>query len=259
MPEPLPLAKHMHQDTPRTEPMADARFADGRTREQNVEHNMEVLAADEVLGPAYALCYEAAITQFPELGDVLILSKSEHSTSPGSACSRWAEHNSTGRDIVSINMEPGSIEDALAKLEQRPATKRIFMDYLGIQDPAQLTPTRVMAHIFLHELGHTLDYARLIDGAEAYKKFRERRKQEKANHLPIPGVKVGQLLNPAYQARLLELNPDLFKNLGVSGFSELAAKQEVGYRHMPTEVFADSFAATILRQEEFTLTSSAEL
>lgn len=260
MPDPIPSLQPRQESTrPRPELVSTGEFADGRSREQSIEHNKEILAQDVLLGPTYQLCYEAALEQFPELGDVAILAKSGSSHSPGSARSRYAANNTTGRHQMGVNMVPGTVESVLVQLEQRPSTKKIFMDYLGITDPAKLTPKRIMAHIFLHELGHTLDYIRLIDSPEAHKRFKKRREEEGAIHLPIPGVKTGQLLDPEYQAKLLALNPDLFERMKVSGFSELASKQEIGYRHMPTEVFADSFAAAILKREKFTLTSSAEL
>lgn len=115
--------------------------------------------------------------------------------------------------------------------------------------------------ILLHELGHALDY--IHTNLLGDKKIKAR--GEEMRTLPIGMARIKDLREPDFEADLLKKYPNIFAELSekykiiitdfedgiINSFDDLIRLQEREYKSLPSEVYADDFATSILLSTKF--------
>ena len=115
--------------------------------------------------------------------------------------------------------------------------------------------------ILLHELGHALDY--IHTNLLGDKKIKAR--DEEMRTLPIGMARIKDLREPDFEADLLKKYPNIFAELSekykiiitdfedgiINSFDDVIRLQEREYKSLPSEVYADDFATSILLSTKF--------
>jgi hypothetical protein len=215
------------------------------------EQNIEALRARGEVGELFSEIYKAAIEEEPRLTDSKIWALG--SETPGFGFLKYtgggARHkdlSESGKYELVINTDDG-IEHYERLLTVRRTSAEICAEKSGIEKNA-ITPVQLASFIFLHELGHIVDF---IKNAPDKATHSERRKRD-MDTLPIPGY------NPAQLAQSLETSDGkkwffanaktLKKHFGVSSFYELLKLQETAYHSVETEDIPDQFAVRIMKK-----------
>lgn len=150
-------------------------------------------------------------------------------------------------------------------IQDRELSARTAAQLIGIDFEALRQHPDILARfIFLHEIGHAQDYITHyqndprngVDTTYNPVKTNQEAHARQMNTLPYPGW------NPADIRRKL-LNGELakeyekyhlyFQQRGINSPEELATAQEIAYRNLPKESYADQFAARMLRKHWKTL------
>lgn len=222
--------------------------------QQRATTNLELLRGQETNAELLEKTFAAAVQRYPELSHVHLVQKDKHT--PGAfARHQFHERNSTGSPEVHMDLSPGSEEQLFTALQERPRLIEIISQKIGIP-PEQFTPQLAQAFTLLHELGHTLDYTHNIE-SQSEGAQRDAQRREEMQRLPIRNSAPARLLNPETQAKLLQSYPDLFEGLTrqygqpITSMADVLALQEVYYRQLPSEAYADDFAVAVLRGEHF--------
>ncbi len=125
--------------------------------------NIEKLKESGVVGAFFADIYEIAIDEEPLLQNITVItggaSVDEMLAHTGGYVKHKGESVSGEYEII-INTEDGP-EHYETLLATRRASAEISAIKMGI-DPALLTPKQLAAFIFLHELGHIVDYEKNV-------------------------------------------------------------------------------------------------
>lgn len=213
--------------------------------------NIETLQSKGELGLMFSALYEAALDEEPRLAEVKVWAIGPET--PGfdflkhTGGAAWHKDNSsTGRYEVVMNTDDG-IEHFERLLSTRRASAEISAKKIGIEKN-KITPEQLASFIFLHELGHLVDY---MDNAPDSATYSERRNRD-MEKLPIPGF------NPAELAKSLETREgkkrffdnvrSLHSKFGISSMHELMVLQETAYHDVETEDIPDRFAARVMRK-----------
>ena len=219
--------------------------------DESARANIETLQSKGELGMMFATLYEVAVEDEPELADIKVWAIG--SSTPGFDFLRHTGGAAIHKDESDIGMFEVIIntDDGIGHFQRLLATRRssaeISAQKVGIEK-GKITPEQLASFIFLHELGHIVDFMKNAPSATVYSK---RREQDLAT-LPIAGY------DPSKLAQLLE-SPDgkkwFFKNLrslhnsfGVSSLNDLMVVQETAYHGMETEDIPDQFAARIMKK-----------
>lgn len=212
------------------------------------ESNIELLQSKGELGQLFAVLYEAAVVQEPQLSDVIVHatgSENDPVLSETGGHARHAGLTASGQYEISVNTDDG-IEHYAKLFETRKQSVLGSAAKVGI-DADVFDPKALAGFIFLHELGHIDDYMRNVPNLADHI---ERRKKEMST-LPIPGLSpvslTKLLLTPKGQQWFMKAAPALEVNFGVSSPSQLLSLQDEKYRSLPTEDGPDRFAARILK------------
>jgi hypothetical protein len=218
---------------------------------ESAEQNIEALRARGEVGELFSELYKAAIEVEPRLMDIKIWALGSETPDFGflkytGGSARHKDLSESGKYELIINTDDG-IEHYERLLAVRRTSAEICAEKSGIEKNT-ITPVQLASFIFLHELGHIVDF---IKNAPDKATHSERRKRD-MDMLPIPGF------NPAQLAQSLETSEGkkwffdnlkaLKKNFGVRSFHELLKLQETVYHSVETEDIPDQFAARIMKK-----------
>lgn len=217
-------------------------------------YNKNLLVGLDEYGPSLSLSYSAAIRRKPFLKDILVMLATQEynrkfEVTGGTAIHRGAPKREYLGGRFAIVMNVNQNKDTFSKLARaRSATIQHCADLLGI-DTGQLSEKLLSNFIFLHELGHVVDY---VENYQDFERKDETRKRE-LNALPVPGrtpATLAQELSDRSSDLMGYINSEKgsewFNALGVKDTDELYALQEKAYHMTKMESFADNFAKEIL-------------
>ncbi len=208
--------------------------------------NMEKLQAQETNSENLIRWYKKALSEYPELKEVEILQKTESGFNARSI-PKHSENNTSGHHEILLDLKPGSEVALLEELQPRKETLKYVANRLNISVD-QLTPELIQAYAMLHELGHSLDHIRTKRPPSERTKLRN---HEMAT-LPIGNATVNDLLDEDLQQKITEKYSDVFEgtskkyNVPINNFDDIIKLQEIEYKKLPSELYADDFAISIL-------------
>lgn len=245
------------------------KLADGRTLSFDVWKDRqpeEIRRALDTIDPMYGDLYAQVLNDFPELDQFFkIHSSSKEGFSvleyTGGFCRTTGAADAHCSIVVDISSEKHY--DKL--LQDRELSARAAAHLLGIDFEILKRHPEILARfVFLHEIGHAHDY--LVnyvnnprngsdpnyDPARANKEVRT----QEMNTLPYPGldpVLIRKKWVSGELAKDFEQYRKYFQQKGIISPEELMKAQEKAYRDLPSETYADQFAARVLRKHWKTL------
>ncbi len=223
------------------------------------EQNIELLISQGKNGENLAGWYLRVIEKYPELKEVLILQRPE-GTIVATTISKFSKNNQSGRHEIVIDLTPGSEDRYVEGFKHRQESLRLIEKRLRIPE-GSINAKLFQLWILLHELGHALDY--IHTNLLGDKKIKAR--DEEMRTLPIGMARIKDLRKPEFEAELLEKYPNLFAELSekykilitdfegkvIDSYDDVIRLQEREYKSLPSEVYADDFATSILLSTKF--------
>jgi hypothetical protein len=223
------------------------------------EQNIELLISQGKNGENLAGWYLRVIEKYPELKEVMILQRPE-GTIGATTISKFSKNNQSGRHEIVIDLRPGSEDRYVEDFKHRQESLRLIEKRLRIPE-GSINAKLFQLWILLHELGHALDY--IHTNLLGDKKIKARGKEMRT--LPIGMARIKDLIKPEFEAELLEKYPNLFAELSekyksiitdfedgaIYSFDDVIRLQEREYKSLPSEVYADDFATSILLSTKF--------
>ena len=212
------------------------------------EATINMLEQKGELGEFFAVLYKAAINEEPSLATVeIIASGSKHDPILSGTGGRavHCDDSPTGKYQVIVNTD-----DGLAHYEKLLSTRKqsaeASIKKIGL-DPVALDAKLLAGFVFLHELGHIVDFMQNAPTKELH----EQRRHSDMEKLPIPQYNPVDLLlflsRTEGQNWFSKALPALTSHFGVHSPDELIQLQDERYRSLPTEDIPDQFAAKVLR------------
>lgn len=212
----------------------------------------------ETIDNDYARVYAKVITDFPEMKNLEILTGDAEQYQAfcftGGFWQRPTKEEPYSQIVIkkSEDLDAGTIPDS------RKVSAQIMADLLGIPFETLKKNMRILKlFIFLHEIGHAHDFENnyfrhdafgfdLVKSANANA---EQRYKEMAT-LPLPGENpgLGIRFTTAELQQKLDRYAPYFNSLGISSVAELISAQDRAYRNLPSEHYADMFAANFLKK-----------
>jgi hypothetical protein len=219
----------------------------GTAMPETFRKNIRTLESRGELGVWFAGLYKAAVDEYPGLDDIEIRPGGSTDYRHLASTGGFATHKSlteSGRYNITVNTDDGMAhyDNLLAK---RRASAEASAGKLGIK-PGEITSRQLSAFIFLHELGHIVDY---MENAPDQATHEARRARDKGA-LPVANYNPVQLMSflKSEAGRKWFNDPNVKQYYGVDGPAELLAKQEAAYHSMETEDIPDRFAAKVMRK-----------
>lgn len=223
-----------------------------------LEQNIEILKAQGENGDNLAGWYLKAIEKYPELKEVLIVQRPDGKVGAFSR-SKFSKKNTSGRHEIFLDLTPGSEIRYMHDFNHRQESLRLIAERLRIK-PEALSPRIFQVWILLHELGHALDH--IHTSLPGDKKIKARANEMKT--LPIGNGRIEDLRRPEVKAELLK-HENLFEDLTkkyksvirdfeggiIDDYDDVIRLQEREYKSLPTEVYADDFATSIMLSTKF--------
>jgi hypothetical protein len=224
-----------------------------------LQQNIELLKAQGENGDNLAGWYLQAVKKYPELKEILIVQRPEGKIGAFSR-SKFSKKNKSGRHEVFLDLSPDSDTRYMEDFKHRQESLRLIAERLRIPKES-LNSRTFQVWILLHELGHALDHIHTnLSGEE---KITARSKEMET--LPIGKVRIEDLRTLETQEELLQNYPDLFEGLSqkyksiitdfpggvVDGWEDVIRLQEREYKSLPSEVYADDFATSIMLSTKF--------
>lgn len=213
-----------------------------------MHRNLDLLRSKGEIGYMFSVLYEAAIAQEPGLADIDIVGLGSADVDELAFTGGYAVHaevSGTGKHAIVVNTDDG-IEHYERLLKERRASVESNMQRMGF-DGAALDAKWLAGFIFLHELGHIVDYIRNYPDYEAKM---QQRTAEMAT-LPFPGRNPVEMLSilqqPDGKVWFDKAKDTLQKKYGVDSIESFVALQDRAYRATPMESYADQFAADVSR------------
>lgn len=210
---------------------------------RNVSKNMERLKESGEVGEYLTDLYAVALAQDPRLEAVVINPSDSQEREVLAKTGGFATHlgeSGSGRYEVTLNTGDGW-EHFEKLLESRRASVEISAKKMGI-DPAELDAKFLAGFIFLHEMGHIVDY---MDNSPEIASFKERRQKEMKS-LPFPGynpAKLANWFNTQAGQDYWQQHGQAWAAQGFKSPKELVERQEKAYHDIETEDNPDRFAA----------------
>lgn len=229
------------------------------------EKNQESQELFSTLDPLYKQLYIRCLHDYPELSKVEIkgansiqfpklLHTNGFFTTPNSP---------SEPPRITINNQRKSAEMIRDLEDHRIISLELLANDLGLQiKTLKDNPEIITLFIFFHEVGHAEDYIKnymLPHGIRANEEKKTARKTEKES-LPIPGCDPAQALSLVKTGELdifFKNNERYYSSRSIHTMQELLDANERAYRKLPSEAYADNFAAkTIKKNLDIILSSS---
>ena len=223
-----------------------------------LQQNIDILKAQGENGENLVAWYLKAIEKYPELKEVLIVQRPEGKIGAFSR-SKFSKKNTSGRHEIFLDLTPGSEQRYLEDFSHRQESIRLIAERLRIP-PEALSPRIFQVWILLHELGHALDHIHTkMDGKEKIKA-----RADEMKTLPLGDGRIEDLRRPEVKAELLK-HENLFEDLTkkyksvirdfeggiIDDYDDVIRLQEREYKSLPSEVYADDFATSIMLSTKF--------
>jgi hypothetical protein len=204
---------------------------------------------------------EAVILQYPALKDVFVeMFQGDEFGRPEYSGAAFVV---TRENVPKILMALSGPEHVKYLMEMRPTAIELVAEGLGVA-PEDITPELLEAFIFLHEYGHAKDYLTNYRGEsdnathsheEAIQEWNEHYKASLLS-LPVPGFDPSDLRTEVTACggvqAFYEQHPNLVNPHGITPLTQddLFREQEMAYRNLPHEKYADDFAYTLLASQQ---------
>lgn len=232
------MKEQLQPETPHTVESSKSLFQD----------NIDSLREQGELGYMFSVLYGAAVEKKPDLSEVIVLtsgSSEDETLKTTGGFARHAGETKSGRYEIVVNTADG-IEHYAELLERRKNSVVASFEKMGF-GVETLDPKVLAGFIFLHELGHLVDF---MENAPTIEQKKMRRNADMST-LPVSGYNPVQLMNwlPTEGGATWFTGAKQALNAlyGISTMDELAALQDDRYRALPTEDGPDRFAAEVIK------------
>lgn len=218
------------------------------TDPQQFQDNLDQLKSKGELGEMFSVLYTAAVKAEPRLSEVLVRATGSDVDPVLKETGGHATHagkSDSGRYEITVNTDDGLAHyERLFEIRHKSVLASVAK--IGF-NPEGFDAKALAGFIFLHELGHIVDF---MHNAPDFDSHTERRNADMAT-LPVPKF------NPVTLLKFLDTEDGknwfakaksaLENKFGVTTPSELVDYQDVQYRALPTEDIPDKFAAEVIR------------
>ena len=212
-----------------------------------VEENIRKLEMSGEVGAFLLPLYRRIIDTEPRLDHVILrpFEKGDHQYEEGApGFMVYPSYAQTEHDEVHINV--GGWKEYRKALKIRDAAVKVIAGKLGIQ-PEEMTEEMFAAFILAHEFGHEIE---MVDKGLDERAHGRLRKLQEAT-LPVPGKAPSELIwafkrHPIRARQYMKDNRERLAELRISSIDELIVAQEIAYRSLPVEDYADKFAVNML-------------
>lgn len=214
----------------------------------------------EEADPDYSRAYLQVLNEYPEL-EVLNVKAGTQEQYPMLQYTGGFWQRPTESDpSPSIVVKMGGEQHYDRLMVDRETSARQAAEMLGITfEKLKASPNILKLFIFLHEIGHAQDYITNYfndpksESDPEYNPAAENRAQRDREMatLPIPNtnpVQARQYLDRGILGPHFERNKTYFEKLDISTVEDLLTTHEKAYRELPSERYADTFAANVLRK-----------
>jgi len=224
-------------------------------RARQVVKNSEALSSAE---PHFRELFREILIEFPELDQVEIINGDRK---------KFPVLEHTGgfwQRPDEIGSKPKIIVDRLSAATFKPlfATREISAfaaaEKIGIEyEQLKKNPVILGLFIFPHELGHVWDfisnYQNVKNQLEGYNPIEENRldRQLEMESLPVRGVNpvtVKKKLDDGSLDEYYKKNATYYRDMKIQNAPDLLTAHENAYRKLPSEAYADDFAAHVVRK-----------
>jgi len=209
------------------------------------------------MDPIYGKLFQYALSDNPELNQIYIKTGTQEEypklNSTGGFFRRPTEEN----PVATVVIGTGSNYKYRELLRTREISAKSAAKDLGIDFSIMLNHPEILgAFIFCHELGHAHQFfneffvgqVTMKDAAKAAEESRE----SEISQLPVPRkdpTQVAEYLKQGSLKNYYEKYKEYYnKSLKVFSPEELARKHEEEYHKIPSESYADSFSAKLLKK-----------
>jgi hypothetical protein len=206
------------------------------------QKNLEILERES---KSLAKVYELAIQYDPRLSDVKIvpISKEEFSKTqrPFFARKPWKAESGKGEVHVLFGDGQEIGKMAIKTITENPEFKEQIRQMVYAPKGAKIAPQLVRAFVFLHELGHAVDYYDNVGDPEAY----DAKSQMLKNNLPL-GNLTGPAIIQKFNSGDIEFQQKVIANFGT--LDNAVAKYRHLRHNLSFEKKANKFASEVLRR-----------
>ncbi|MFS8159400.1 MAG: hypothetical protein ACMG6E_04145, partial [Candidatus Roizmanbacteria bacterium] len=155
---------------------------------------------------------------------------------------------------IVVNAEPGTTNFE-SLFQTREISARKAAELIGIPyEKLKQRPELLGLFIFFHEVGHSDDYVQnyhLRPDLQNPSEENQRVRDGEMSTLPVPSSNP-VVVREMYEAGELEeyyiKYKEHYQTVGIGSAQDLMKKHEAAYHELPTEVYADKFAAAMLRK-----------
>lgn len=214
-----------------------------------------VQAAIDRVGGDYAYMYMEMLKDHPYLEqlDIDTSTPDEHSVLRHTAGFWQRPTRDRPNPRIVVNAEPGKTNFE-SLLETREISARRAAELIGIPfEELKQRPDLLGLFIFFHEVGHADDYVRnyhMRPGAQDPSGENQRVRKAEMDSLPVPSsnpVVVREMHESGELEGYYGKYRQHYEALGITNAEDLMNKHEAAYHDLPTEVYADKFAAKVLK------------
>ncbi len=215
----------------------------------NYQANIELLQSKGELGVMFSILYAEATRIEPRLSGIIVHALGSADDPVLKETGGHAMHSGkteSGQYEIIVNTDDG-LEHYENLLKKRRESVKASMEKMGF-DSENVDAKVLAGFIFLHELGHIVDY---MNNAPDISVWEKRREAEMAT-LPVPKYNpvtlVIMLATPEGKLWFDRARTALENNYRVKSAEELVSLQDKRYRSLPTEDIPDQFAAKVMKR-----------
>lgn len=210
----------------------------------------------ENLDPELKKIWKEVLAVYPNLSRVEIIVPDADTSLAYTGGEFLHPDNDNPDPAIVILPADGSLYERLK--ETRPLAIKIQADLLG-RKVEELTGEDIKKFIFLHEVGHAYDFITNFEsdpqiGKEDAVHTWNMLRTDQMDSLPVSGLDPNDLKMAIGEIKelvdFINMRPEVefrLKELGIESINDLLVAQELGYRNLPKESFADQFAARFLK------------
>ena len=191
--------------------------------------------------------YDILLIEYPDLHNLNIKSKTVQENDVLSSTGGYFEDPNTFDNEISIVIVTDNvgIKHYEEILKKRKASVEQAAEMLNIA-PEQMTPKLLRLFIFLHEFGHAHDYIINYAKKENGPTLWNERKAKQTASLPIPILVPPALRLKIEQNQIEDLPLEAQELIKKGGAEEVLHRQDLAYRNLPKERYADQFAVDFI-------------
>jgi hypothetical protein len=198
----------------------------------------------DMAGPEFAQAWNQLNEDYPEFQNIqVVINKDPNHHSPHFRANEFSRK-------MEVHMAVHDTEQVYTQIRQNRATITSFAELLGVT-PEDITPAQLKIFVLAHEYGHAYDlitnYLQHEGSTQAqYNAQREQRTAELAI-LPVPNMASSKIIalieEQGFDAFIAQ-----FPHMEGKTQTEILEEQAISYRRLPSESFADQFAAQFMKR-----------